>query len=350
MEKSEILKKFLDRGLQLDFETLDYFSRNPTQLDLFFNKILNTTVPPTVTISLIEELLKEKTEEDKTNSSFSKRHERKNILSIDDVTLAVNRRYSFLRKLLDGRMELTNLISLNRITPKVKKFSAIVIVKEKIESENSIIGEDDTGEHKFFFKAIDDMKQILLDDTVGLICENDERSIVARVVWPDMSMRREVRKTSGDFYIFLGNGHIEATQLNSQNIPYREIFFKDGKIQSNGKTVTSPGTMVIEKNVTCLVVSTEYLKKYPEFNTNQIGFLVSLLKRRNLNPTIDFSTAGLNQDTFLIETIPDIFVAFNCSATSSTNYKGTSIFTLPPADVSRATWMINLKTREAKVV
>jgi len=348
MEKAEVLRKFLNKGLQLDFESLEFFSKNPDEIEQFFQKISAGNMPTTVTISFIKEIV---SKHDEGLRILKTPKQAKNTLSVDDISQILNKRYNFLKKILSARIDLVNLISLNKITPKVKRFSAIILIKEKFDDEKAVFGEDDTGEYKFFLKHDYDFEQILQDDVIGIICDNDERVEVEKIIWPDIPMKREINKTKEDFFVSISNCD-ENKPAEVGNEIKQKILLEKGHIKISSDTFDFPLTAEINQGnqenngVVFLFMDSCFLKKYSEFEKDELTFIISLLKRRNLDPTFQFNQAIFVNDSFIVDIIPDIFVIFGSMKSTNTNYKGTTIITIPHLETEKAAWMINLKTRE----
>ena len=344
MEKANILRGFLEKGLQLDFESLEFFYNNPNKIDVFFEKISTESKPTTVTMDFINKTIKEENE----NLGFrilKTPKQLKNILNVDDISRVLNARYIFLQKILKSRIDLVNLISINRITPKAKRFSAIIIIKEKIDDEKAILGEDDTGEYKFFFMHGQDYEQLLPDDVVGVVCENAETAKVEKIIWPDLSMKREINKTREDLFVVISN-HQEDAQDNDHDASKQKILLEKGHIKIGPNLLDFPSTIEVSGGIIILLMDSCFLRKYSNFEKDEPAFIVSLLRRRNLDPTFQFNQAIFSNDPFIIEHAPDIFVVFGSAEASSSNYKGTTILTIPHSDTEKTSWIINLKTRE----
>ena len=350
MEKAEILKKFLEKGMQLDYESLEYFSKNQEKINPFFQRILNGEKPTTLSLNFVLSLLdlrEEGIEILKIPKSEKKVH------SVDDLTKLLHDRYSFLKKILSSRFDLINPISLNKITPKTKHFSAIIMVKEKLDDEKAIIAEDETSEYKMFIDKEEDFKQILPDDVIGVVCGGEDRIKVRNIMWPDLQMKRTVNRTKQDVSVALISGKFDESQaeeiLKRGNVKHLFYIGENGRITyCNGvqTDLESPATIRIEKDITFLLSCSGFMKKYSDFVKDENGFLVSLLKRRSLNPTFQIENEMFDNDPYLIDTVPDIFVVSGTKNNSSNNYKGTTIITLSDLTQDKKFWIINLKSRE----
>ncbi|MBI2005268.1 MAG: hypothetical protein HYS80_00710, partial [Candidatus Aenigmarchaeota archaeon] len=71
--------------------------------------------------------------------------------------------------------------------------------------------------------------------------------------------------------------------------------------------------------------------------------IINLLRKRNLNPII---TPDSYNNSYLIETTPDIMVISGVGNSTYTNYKGTTVLTNGSFKTEPIYWVINLQTRE----
>lgn len=350
MEKSEVLRKFLEKGFQLDFESLDFFSKNPTRINEFFDKLSMGEKPTIISLNIINEILKDQNTKIEIIKSLTLK---KNTVSIDEMTKIISNRYQVLKKILSSRLDLINPISLNKITPKTKHFSTIVMVKEKVEEERAIVVEDETDQKTFFFDNNDDFNQIYLDDVIGVVCSFDEKIRIKTVTWPDIQMKRLVNKTTSDVNIAIIlskfsedlKKQILKTKAEINYIIFIENSEKITLSNSVKMSTTSPSTMKIEQ-IIFLIVNNVFFSKYQKLLDDEQSFIISFLKRRNLDPTFNFKDGLFVEDPFLIETIPDVFVVSGTKNSITTNYKGTTVIGLQKFETSKKFVVINLKSRE----
>ena len=141
MERTEIIKKFLTKGMQITGSALDFFASNPEKADTFLSKQPNC--PSTITLEIINEALKAPKACAVQNIKPYKEREK---ASVSDIVDFFNKRYEFFGNLLSKRLDLINLISINRVSDKIKKFSIIGMVKEKSTGNKTAVLEDKTGE------------------------------------------------------------------------------------------------------------------------------------------------------------------------------------------------------------
>lgn len=385
MEKEKIVKTFLEKGHQLDSKSLDFFFENPEKLDIFFEKTKNITIPPTVNLGFVKSLIEEKKEVN-VLKKFEFAAEGKTI-TVENITKYFANRYENLKKHLTGRLELVNLISINKITPKTKKFSLIVMVKEK--TNRSLLIEDSTGEVTVYAQdeAID---QVVTDEVIGTVCEKEDDTInVKKIIFPDTPLKKDITRTEKDVYaLFISDMFLD--QINNSrkildkinafdheklyvfvlgNISSKKediINFFDGlpkssyKIFLKGKTdpdietgdiclSCSAALLKIENAILVLICNGKMFSEYKDIWKGQPSesIMLNLLKKRHLSPAFDFNKKISDEDIYIIDTVPDIFVSSNFDKPGITNYKGTTIIANGSFLSEPIYWLINLKTRES---
>lgn len=384
MEREKIIKAFLEKGYQLDSKSLNFFFDNPEKLDIFLEKIKNVTVPATINLDFIKPLMEEKGEVE-----VLKKFEFEVVgktLVVENITKYFSNRYETLKKYLIGRLELVNLISINKITPKTKKFSLIVMVKEK--NDNSLFVEDFTGEMTVYLKN-ETPDQIISDEVIGIVCEKEDDTInVTKIIFPDTPLKRDVARTEKEVcLLFISDMFLD--QINSSRkildkingINYDKLYiFILGNVSSRKEDITefvnelpkdaykiflkgeidpdmepgninfsSPAALIkIEKKVSVLICNGKMFSEYKNVWKDQssANVMLNLLKKRHLNPTFDFNKLISDEDFYIIDTVPDIFVSSNFDKPETINYKGTTIISNGSFISEPIYWLINLKTRE----
>ena len=389
MEQQEIVKLFLSKGFQLDSSSLDFFSQEPNKINPFLEEIEKTPEKPsTVSLNLVKSILKEKPRIE-ILKTFTQ--EQKTFAAEKAIQFFIGR-YEKIKKILNGRLDLVNLVSINKITQKSKKFSIIAMVKEKISDANSIVAEDLTGELivRFSEKTANLLEEIVLDEVIGLVCEaGTDGFTVSNIIWPDLPLRRDVNKANDDiFCLFISGIRMDSPQFNKESYEkffnwlsqssYKTLYiFVLGGVSSRKDDVkeffsripkdsekiflrsaadpefpeefniTDPSLIKLDNIILLLcdgIHIEKYSKMWPGMQPEKI--MMNLLKKRHLDPTFDSSTKILDQDYFVIDTIPDIFVSGNSSAPGILNYKGTTIISNGNFLTQPIFWMVNLKTRE----
>ena len=385
MEKQQIIKFFLEKGRQLDSEVLEYLCKDEKNVELLLNN-LGEIKDSTITIDVLGHFLKKPALNIKI---LKERQARVKKIFVENFTQIINNRYNFSKKILETRMDLVNPISINKISPKTKKFSLIAMIKEKDDATKSAVLEDSTGETNIFFKSNTNLDELMVDDTTGFVCEIDDGVVkVERVIFPDIPLKKEASKTKEDVYcLFISDILFENTEfkkksfqnfldwLNKSNYPNLIIFVlgnvsteknklkeffealpKSVKIfqkrEDDADTdlpdikISSPCFLEIG-GVVVLVCNDNFLLEYKKtFKKTTDMVLLNLLKRRNLDPFLNHKKEIYENDPFLIEIVPDIIVAGNVFEPSQVNYKSTTILTNGSFANMPIFWLVNLKDRE----
>lgn len=375
MERSEIIKKFLSEGFQLDSSALKFLLKNEDKIENILTR-LKENKPKELVLS--SEILQKFLEEAPTKIDIIPRnYSTKEMVSVEDITNFFVNRYSNIWNILSKRMELVNLISINKITQKIDKFSLIVMIR-KIEG-NKIFVEDLTGQLKLELRS---NQNILLteDEVIGVVCKRfNENFLVENVYYPDIPLKKEVLHTTEDINCFFipiekinekklngvekeleekNNLFFLFLDSNSNKTFYEEIipFFpkvrtfiiSEEKIQKEmeGYNFLSDPAFVKVEELVLLLTNGKFLKYYSDvwkISLNQI--VLNLIKKRHLNPSFKFSKKIFVSDPFFLDIVPDIVYVNYPSIFASLNYKGTTILVNGNAEES-AIWKVNLKTRE----
>ncbi len=351
MNRSAIVRLFLEHGTQVDQSALTVLENNPE----IINSILTENVgklPSVITIQFLESFqsIKQNTPEK---------------ISVDQLAQVLSYRYEFLRNLLLDREELVNLTSINKISGKIKQFSIIGIVSE---INGYITVEDSTGHTTFKInKTIS--KHLVEDEVVGLVCENiGEGTEVKEIVYPDIPLQKENNRTGkSEKCIFISD-----IQINSEKFKYYyrnllkwledqkdlQVFVLGGISKDSSKLssdishpvhfyseneIRIPSTFKIG-NIQLLISNGSFLNRYMNLWKSSTDItIIQLLKKRNLNPILSPESYNNN---FLLETIPDIIVLSGTQELISANYKGTTILTTSSFATEPIYWLTNLQTRE----
>lgn len=327
MDEKEIVKVFLDMGMQLSAEALSLIKNNP---ELIINEIKKSKIRPfIVTQDYVKKILTSYEAESegkyqiKTLKTFSVE---KKPIKIEDYVKHFLSRYEKMKNILRNSLEKT--ISINKINENTTNFSIIGIVREKTTS--SLILEDPTGDIEVSFEGL--MKQkirdIDTDDIIGVVCKKIGGNYLAsKVIFPDVPLEREINKTNEEIHIVVTNEDLEE---------------RKGIILINIDKIKEPVLQEI-KNVKILLIPKTFFKNIDEKINSEI--LQKVLKKRHLYPTF-LPDLSFGEDNLFLEEVPDIVLS-NLEPKVYKNYKGTTIISLPGKDTY---FIINLKTREVKEV
>jgi DNA polymerase II small subunit len=129
-------------------------------------------------------------------------------------------RYNFLEKILRGRRELQNAISIGRLLGKKERenVSIIGLVEEIAETKNGnlmITLEDPSGRIKVLFskskkEIYQQAKDLVHDEVVGISGANGDKILFGEeIVWPDIPLNNELKKSPEEEYaLFLSDFHV----------------------------------------------------------------------------------------------------------------------------------------------
>ncbi len=326
MEKSLIIKEFLKKGIQVDSRALDALVDRPERIE----SILQTDsskLPAVISKDFIEHDMK---------------------IGVDVLQKVAEHRFSFIKSLLMDKQELVDLISINKVGPKLESFSIIGMTVDV--KDNILEIEDNTGRLSLKIDSIQ-AKNLIQDEVIGIIFENDR---VKRIIQPDIPFRLDTKKSQNERELMIISGIPKDTTrffnlLNSGKkidmILNKDSIGLEGDMSKSGHNVIVPTSPLVEiDGLKIMVISGELIEKYSAiFGYNQMDTALSLLKKRNLNPILD-STSYSNE--FLLECIPDILVFTNSKNTESMNYKGMTILFNGNLDYNPSLWKLDLKTRE----
>jgi len=375
MEKKELMEIFLKKGLIIDLESLEYFFKNPEQIEIFLKKIEGEKIPSIIKIDFLKSILESKEIEVK---EIKKKIFEKKSVSVNDITQMLIERYEKIKSFFSYRMDIVNLISINKISEKTKKFSLITMVKEIDRKNKTAIVEDLTGETLVFFPN-NFLNFVVQDEVVGLVCEkNNDRIEVLNVLWPDIPLNRkvaslernvccvfvsekvleenmekflkEISKTECEsFLIFLFLGAYDEKKIENlkKALPLNSklVLIKKGSFEQNEKFFTAPVFLSVEDKVKILVCDGHIFTSYQGIlgeKTEEI--MLSLLKKRHLDPIFSVEKIAL-EDRFIVDPVPDIFVSFDFGSSGLINYKGTTIISCGSSE--KMFWIVNLKSRES---
>jgi len=372
MERSQIIKKFLDSGYQLSSDALELLVENPKKVDEFFEKANQKTIPLIITSDFLNTFLeveakKEKVTPEEYSSFFSKRFEA-------------------IRAIFSKRLDLVNLISINKISQKTKKFSIIGMVKEKNPQNNAVVLEDKTGEVEIQLQDKDILNDIVEDEVLSAVCKKSDGEIFAEsIFFPDVQMKREINKTKEDVYcFFISDLHMDSESFNrasylkyiewlekqkekinifvlgdiSSNVKDVEKFLSDipknfsvyiikGEIDSALEPNILPNPSIFQvEDVKLFLFHNPRLNDYISLWDSPDKAISNLVKKRHLDPIFTPESKISQKDAYLLDVIPDVIVAGHTHIPSTTNYKGVTILTTGSFVSQPIFWLINLRTRE----
>jgi len=225
--------------------------------------------------------------------------------TVQDFVKNLNNRYDFLKNILVKKLELSNIVSINKCS--VGSVSVIGLLKLKEEkNDNFIISlEDSTGE----IKAIITKKlgeKLSLDDVVAVSGRiNNKILFIDKILFPDVPLKPVVYSKESVKVAFLS----DKKDVKTDYLIYKNKI--EDKIKNKDYKITTPTILKINNVVILLILGSDPLE---------------VLKKRYVD---------IEKNDFLIEPSPDVVFT---DKNVNTNYKGISI-------VSKDK-IIDLKTRE----
>ena len=229
--------------------------------------------------------------------------------TVQDFVKTLNERYSFLQKILLSKLELSNVVSINKFSSGNVSIIGLVKTKEEKDDNYILTLEDPTGEVQAIIpKAMGE--KLSLDDVVAVSGRiNNKILFVENLIFPDVPLR-PVTYSQENVKIVFSDEKIE------QKIDY--IISKnkvEDKIKNKIYEIVNPSIFEIE-GVRILLIF--------DLDPSEI------LKKRFVK---------IENTDFLIEPVPDIVLT---NKETNANYKGISI-------VSKNK-IIDLKTRETQSI
>jgi DNA polymerase II small subunit len=370
MNKSEIIKKFLEKGYQLDPSALDLLMEKDYVDELLPR--LTEIKSPVITAEHIRSLVAEPLKVLKLMKPKPVK------CTVDDVAKVLNTRYQQLKRMLETK-ELVDLVSINKVTPQSREFSVIGMVSEACQEYVQV--EDPTGELKIFLdSSLRDVHQFFPNEVVAIKCRKSKEGIYAEeVIWPDIPLRREVRRaTSPIKCLFISDFHMDSPNFNREayekfvkwistvehvytfvlgDVSSKESneFFHllpSPKIHVMGeidvmpkgdvKVFDSP-VMLELGGLKLLLMHGQILEEYLKNFKSPQRTILALLQARHLNPTFVGS-----KDPYLLDEVPDIVVAGHVHEASMTNYRTTTVLTTGSFLTEPIYWLVDLSTREVE--
>ena len=373
MDRSKIIKRFLDSGHQLTNDALDILIKEPEKVEAFLKEAKQHNTPSAITSEFL--------------TTFLKKGEKKREIKLtpDDYTNIFTKRLEVMKNIFSQKTGQSNLISINKISPRTKKFSIIGMVKETDTNNNTIILEDNTGEIEIQLQNKPIFKEIVEDEILNITCEKTGEIVVGEsVFFPDMSIKREINKTKDDVYcFFISDLHMDSDSFNKtyyinyinwlENEKEKINIFVVGDVSTRIKDIEKllsdtpkrhnisiikgeidpPMEKLLQNphnvqigNVNMVLFHNPKLNHYINLWGSPEKAIANLLKKRHLDPIFTADTTIYNKDPYLLETTPDIIVAGHTHIPTNTNYKGTTILTLGSLISQPIFWLMNLRTRE----
>ncbi len=355
MEKSDILKYFLKAGVQVSAEALDVLYTDLIILERI-KQLQKKDLPLVITKDFINKL--------STGVVKVVKKGRQNLnISVEDFVSYNNFKYNFIKQLISSRLE--NLISINKISPKLDSFSLIAVVNEV--APHIITLEDNTGTQEF--KIGTELSRYLVSgEIVGVSCGQKEGLEVNQVVHPGVEIRRDVKKTTvaASILIIPNIAHLDIHSVKKlteymekgenlttfvfvdklkmeqmallKNLPNVTVFQKQQEYFNETANYSYP-TLLELNGVSILIISGDVFAPYQkQWGLDLEKTVATLLKKRDLNPLIRHP-----ESIYFMDVVPDIILIEN-SDDIEFIYKGVTVISTNPS--KPITWFVDLQKRE----
>ena len=381
--QQKVVEYFLTKGYQIDTDVLNYLCTTNSNIDGFAN-FIEQKYPRATTIgqNQLDSFLTQTTD---SIIVFKEPTAVQKPYSVDTFLTHLQKRYDFIKSLLERRLELTNLTSIGKIGNS-KHFSVIAFIREVDYENNTMMADDKTGSVIIIFKESSKLEFLFTGEVVGIVCEKKGDNIIAQnIVVPDVPIKKTITKTnktikcmflssfnsddvvqqfcgkyekwlesfgSGEKYIFVLGGISkddskakEILKTVPQNC--RKILIGSyDKTQYEDCSILQEPTLVRLSNISILLMSGAFLKKYETRITNPENLIINLIKKRYLDPTYDSNHIFYENDPYLLGEIPDLIVISDMKESKSFNYKGITTLLLEDAPPKPVFWAVDLETRE----
>jgi hypothetical protein len=313
MDDKEIVKTFLEMGIQITNEAMPIIKRDP---EFFVQEIKKLKIRPFFLTKDIVNEIQARQKKDQINFKVIKEVVlSKKALKIEDYTKYYLKKYENIKDIFVSSG--IPAISINKISNNTKNFFTVGIIREKTSS--SIMIEDPTGEIQVVFEGImkQKMQEFDVDDVVAVYCERVKDSFVAKkILHPDIPLNREVKRLEFEVSIKITPEEKNLSPKNYQNPIYVDV--------SGIVFLILPKSFYDGLNL--------------DFNSEDV---IKMLKKRFLLPkTIDLALS--QPDDLVLKDLPD-FIITDAEPSMFKNYKGTTILS-----VANKNYEINLHTREVK--
>lgn len=386
MDRSEILQAFLRAGYQISADAIAHFERNPDKVKEFIELAAGKLERPFVTMETVGSVMGGISPKIRVLTTF---HSGRRETSVAQMSDRLNARYQKLSEILSKKTELTNLISVNRISQQNNRFSIIAMLKEVNPGDRSLVVEDPTGSTSVYIsdEAVGDFHYLVEDEVVGLVCDNEDSSEnrVTKIVFPDIPLSTRPAASQQEILcMFVSDVHMEEDEFQPralekfadylkkikqdvlvfvlgdvakdpdrlerfqkmfpQNFP---VMYLQGELEGTCKENCLPDPVVVDVGGVRIFMSHgKMFQGYMEkFKVSPEGMLLQMVKKRHLSPTVG-ENPRLDDEKLLLESVPDIFVVGHFHDPRTVNYKGTTIISLGSFVTQPIFWSVNLKTRE----
>jgi len=298
----EVIKELMALGILVEPEAVELLiSLDEDKLKTVVEKSKEER-PLVLSNQIVEKFLKA------TKYKIIKTLDKRKSFSVQDIVDSMNKRYDFVQNILMRKVELSNIVSINKCTN--GKLTVIGMVKNKEKSDNNVLLEleDKTGSVKAVVSS-DIGKKIDQDDIIAVHGNYNNKLLFGeKVVYPDIPLRRVAYSTNATKVAFITNHDF----TNKLDVSADYIFI--GKCDNVEKvTVQYPTSKVF-------VIDDEKITNPSLIDID--GIIIMVLFDIDPLEAVKKRFVSIENSDFLIDTIPDIILT---DKDINANYKGISI-------------------------
>jgi DNA polymerase II small subunit/DNA polymerase delta subunit B len=259
-----------------------------------------------------------------------------------------NHRFEFLRELLQKKLELKELTSIN----KLNLGEVVVIGMVRDAKKDGFDLEDSTGSVPCVCQ-----EKVLEDEVIAVKGVYDRKKIQAeKVTYPDIPLSRKVNTTKNDVQVLFTQKlspsrehvvpYIFTFDINPKNMenPNSWIVTKKDKPLKGKRNLNLNLPFKVEvKGIRIFVLEYSHMEEAKKRLgvDDEKKIIIALLKRRHFLPFIYF-----DKDPYLIGEVPDIIFLTGGKENFFLNYKGVSVVSVSGG----GSFLVNLKTRDYKEI
>jgi DNA polymerase II small subunit len=177
-------------------------------------------------IEITKETISERQESRQDFKILQNFTERSRKIEVVDFVKHFRNRFEDMKNLLKERQELTNLISINKISEDRPGISLIGMVYSKRVTKNKNIIleiEDSTGKISVLInhnrqEVYEKAKNVLIDDVIGLKCGGSREIVFANdIIFPDVFVQEKKRSSEDEQAIFISDVHVGSINFLEKN-------------------------------------------------------------------------------------------------------------------------------------
>lgn len=336
MDDREVVRLFLDNGLQINSMILDEIKKTGADPKTLINYLKGKNPgSPIIAPGDITGWLGS----NPNNNAVT----RKSSYSVNDFANSLMSRYNTIRDILADKSGLPNLMSINRMSDKIPNFSLICMVREK-NADDTIFVEDTTGHIEMGLSgdAKEAVKSVQENDVIGLVCAySSDIPMVQKIIWPDIPIKKTIATSIQ-----------EKTCLFLPPLSEEETVAIDSKLSVHGEKVLlysglgTPDRRTVS-GVSMLLVHLPELQDYASSSGLDVpAAMTAMIKRRHLKPRLAVGADIFEPDPYLVSEVPDIVAFSGLAEQSVINYKGTTLVSTGDPRKTGEIIGVDLKTRE----